>query len=271
MKVQYEVSVFMITLNEITHLRRLLPQLSDFREVIIVDSGSTDGTVEFAACFPNVRVSHRDWTGFGDQKAHALSLCRGEWVLNLDADEELTPDYLDVMADTVASNQADALESSRLLLQWGRRPRGMHAPDRLIRLFRKTCGHYDHVKVHERIHINGRIARTDALILHHENLRFSQRIGKTIHYAELKGADKHASGARVGLPVLLLIFPLKFVQAYVFKAYFLDGVHGLLTSVNKALYAFMKYAALWELNTQAGLLDDSGGRPGADTGRSEPD
>jgi glycosyltransferase involved in cell wall biosynthesis len=241
------VSVYIITLNEAANLRRLLPALSDFAEVVIVDSGSKDATRAVAESFANVRFSHRDWSGFGEQKQHALTLCSSEWVLNLDADEELTPDYLAELHKTITANDCDALQSRRTLLRWGKRPRGFGKDDLLIRLFRKRCGHYPPVKVHERIIIDGRVKETSAELLHHENLTFGERMQKSNQYSQLKAADKFAKGKRSTWLHLVLAFPVAFIQCYIGKGCFLDGSDGILTSMNFAYYNFMKYAKLWEL------------------------
>lgn len=244
------VSVFMITLNEELHLQRLLPQLADFDEVVIVDSGSSDRTPAIARGFANVRFSSHPWQGFGRQKQHALGLCRNEWVLNLDADEELTDGYRQELLDCLRRDDADALESGRRLLRWGKAPRNFMKQDVLIRLFRKSCGNYTDVKVHERILVSGRIRSTKAHLLHHENLSYVQRVQKSIHYSALKAEDKSGRGASCTFLHLVLAFPLAFIQCYLFKGCFLDGCSGLLVSMNHAWYSFMKYANLWELQQQ---------------------
>lgn len=244
------VSVYIITLNEEMHLQRLLPQLVDFHEVIVVDSGSCDRTSSIATSFPNVRFSTHPWQGFGRQKTHALGLCLNEWVLNLDADEELTDSYLQELLDCLKRDDADALESERRLLRWGEVPRNFMKPDVLIRLFRKSCGCYTDVKVHERILIKGRIRRTKAYLLHHENLSYAQRLQKSIQYSTLKADDKFSKGASCNFLHLALSFPLAFIQCYFLKGCFLDGCNGILVSMNHASYSFMKYANLWELQQQ---------------------
>jgi glycosyltransferase involved in cell wall biosynthesis len=241
------VSVYIITLNEAANLRRLLPQLSAFSEVVIVDCGSADGTLEVARSFENVRLSYRAWTGFSDQKNHALSLCREEWVLNLDADEELTSGFLAEMHTVLKSDRYDALRTRRKLLRWGKASRSFIKDDVLIRLFRKRCGHYAFARVHEQLQIDGRVCDSSVHFLHHEDLTFTQRMRKSNQYSELKALDKFAKGKRVTVLHVVLIFPLRLLQTYVFKGCFLDGVDGVLTSMNVAWYHFMQYAKLWEL------------------------
>lgn len=242
------VSVYMITLNEEANIAASLERMTEFDEVIVVDSGSRDRTVEIADGYANVCTSFHSWEGFAAQKAHAMSLCRNEWVLNIDADEILTDAFIEEVRKTVAANEVDALESTRTLYRWGERPRHPGGTDRLIRLFRKSAGHYPERRVHESISIDGRIARTEATILHHENLTYSERVAKANRYSEARAEDKFDAGDRVSLLTLLFIFPLTFHQHYFLKGHVFDGVDGLLTSMNAAFYAFMKYAKLWELH-----------------------
>lgn len=251
MKPGIKVSVYIISLNEEEHLARLLPQLADFKEVILVDSGSTDNTLKIAASFPNVSISKRVWSGFSEQKAYALSLCNEEWVLNLDADEELTQEYLNTLDSVINSDDYDALQTRRILLRWGKQPRCFIKDDVLIRLFRKKCGTYHPARVHEKIAIEGRIKISNTYFLHHENLSFSQRIQKSNHYSQLKAEDKFARGHRCSVLHLVLIFPLAFLQCYLGKGLFLDGGDGIATSMNHAFYNFMKYVKLRELWQQA--------------------
>jgi glycosyltransferase involved in cell wall biosynthesis len=242
------VSAYIITLNEAENIGRCLDRLVEFDEVILVDSGSTDGTVEIARHYENVKASFNAWPGFSAQKAHALSLCNNEWVLNIDADEVITDDYIEAMKKTIAEDKVVALESNRTLYRWGTRPRHFGRDDRLVRLFRKSAGHYEPRRVHESITITGEIGTTDATIEHYENLTYSQRVDKANKYSQAKAEDKHEKGNRVSVITLVLIFPFTFIQVYFFKGHILDGVDGLLTSMNAAFYTFMKYAKLYEMN-----------------------
>lgn len=241
------VSIYMIVLNEEANIAAALERMTEFDEVIIVDSGSRDRTVEIADGYPNVKTSFHHWEGFAAQKAHAMSLCRNEWVLNIDADEILTEQYIEEVRRVVVANEVDALESTRTLYRWGKRPRHPGGTDRLIRLFRKSAGHYPERRVHESISIDGKVARTEATILHNENLTYTERVAKSNRYSEARARDKFDKGDRVSLPTLLFIFPLTFHQHYFLKGHVFDGVDGLLTSMNAAWYAFMKYAKLWEM------------------------
>lgn len=241
------VSVYIITLNEAARIHALLNQLRAFAEVIVVDSGSTDLTIDIAGKFPNVKVCHRDWTSFSEQKSYALSLCSCEWVLNLDCDEDLTPEFLAELHTTIRDDSCAALECSRMVYRWGRRSPYFSKDNRLVRLFRKRCGHYEPRRVHERVTISGSVRRTSANIVHHQDMTFDEMIQKLNRYSQLKAMDKYETGSRSNFLILFFIFPLSFVQCYLLKGFFLGGSEGLLGSINFAYYNFMKYAKLWEL------------------------
>ncbi len=241
------VSAYIITFNEAENIGACLDRLVEFDEVVLVDSGSTDGTVEIANQYENVKSSYNEWAGFSAQKSHALNLCENEWVLNIDADEILSDAYLDEVRRVVAENKVDALESSRTLRRWGAEPKSFETRDRLIRLFRKGAGKYLPRRVHESISIDGVIEKTDAEIHHFENLTYTQRIDKANRYSQAKAEDKYENGDRGSIFILIFIFPISFIQSYIFKGNFLDGVDGLLSSMNTAFYKFMKYAKLYEL------------------------
>jgi glycosyltransferase involved in cell wall biosynthesis len=245
------VSVYVITKNEEENIARLLDNLKSFAEVIIVDSGSTDRTLEIANSYSNTKVSFNQWPGFGEQKAHALALCSFPWVLNLDADETLSDSFIEKLEKFIVQDKFVALKSTRKLLRWGRQPRSFGGVEKLIRLFKKDCGHYESSQVHESISINGEIKESEAAILHHENLSYSQRIEKTVFYAKLKAQDKFNNGDKTNMLVVIIIFPLTFIRIYLFKGHFMDGFGGVLTSVNVAFYNYMKYSNLWDLNKKA--------------------
>jgi hypothetical protein len=131
----------------------------------------------------------------------------------------------------------------------------------LIRLFRKSRGHYEDRRVHESITVEGEIASTEATIIHNENLTFSQRVDKSNKYSQAKAEDKFEKGHRVSAITLFLIFPLTFLQVYLFKGHFLDGVGGLMTAMNASYYNFMKYAKLREMHRLAKIENAGQGSP----------
>lgn len=253
MKNSIPASVYIITLNEEVNIAASLDRVSEFDEVILVDSGSNDGTLDIAKSYPNVTTFYKKFLGFSEQKAYALSLCKNPWVLNIDADELVTQEYIEAIKSTISEDKVDALESTRTLLRWSKAPRNFSKPERLIRFFRKSAGSYPQRRVHESIAIVGDIARTDATILHYENLTLSKRIAKSNSYSELKALDKYESGGSASIISFVLAFPVTFIRLYIFKGHCFDGVEGFLTCMNASFYAFMKYAKLWEFRNRAEL------------------
>ncbi|MDG0999121.1 MAG: glycosyltransferase family 2 protein [Gammaproteobacteria bacterium] len=240
-------SVYIITLNEEENIQALLDNVKNFNEVILVDSGSTDNTLTLAAQYNNVFIHEQAWLGFSAQKSFALNLCKNEWVLNLDADEICTKEFVDEATNLIKENSHDALESTRLLLRFGEKVRHFGGEDRLIRFFRKSCGHYQTRRVHESISITGRVKSTSASILHFENLTLSRRFEKANRYSELKAEDKLEKGDTTSGIVIMAIFPISFIQFFIIKGHFLGGIDGFITAMNAAFYNFMKYSKLREL------------------------
>jgi glycosyltransferase involved in cell wall biosynthesis len=251
MESRIPVSAYLITQDEEANIAEVLKQLVAFDEVVLVDSGSRDRTLAIAQGFRNVCIYYRKWSGFSDQKAYALSLCRNKWVLNLDADERLTPEYLKELRTLITQDEYDALCSRRILYRHGRKPRNFMKDDMLIRLFRKSCGHYTPAKVHEKISITGKVKHSDAALLHHENLSYAERVSKSNNYSQLRAEERFNAHKKCSLLQLYLVFPWSFFQCYIIKGCILDGSEGLLTSMNHAYYSFMKYAKLWEMNQAA--------------------
>ncbi len=213
-KISIPVSVYIITLNEADRIFALLKQLRQFEEVIVVDCGSTDKTAAIARDFPNVKFVHRNWISFSEQKAYALSLCACDWVLNIDADEELTEEFISEMQTTMDLDDVDALESRRIVYRWGRRTSYFTKDNRLIRFFRKGKGHYEPRRVHERISISGNVRRSNAAILHHQDMSLDELVSKLNRYSQLKAMDKFEGGRRANFLILLVIFPLSSFQCY---------------------------------------------------------
>ena len=138
-------SVYIICKNEEKHIKRVLESAKDFSEIIIVDSGSSDKTLEIATSYTN-KIYHQDWMGFAKQKEYARSLCSNEWVLNLDADEELTQELKQEIINTIEENKIDGLNIKISSSYLGKFNSEKSKFNRRIRFFRKSAGYY-HVKL----------------------------------------------------------------------------------------------------------------------------
>ena len=241
-------SVYIVACNEERHIRRALESVRDFAEVVLVDSGSTDATLEIAGAFPNVRCLRHAWQGYARQKQWALEQCRHDWVLNIDADEEVSAALAGVIAETVAAGQSDALRFPMPEVFLDR----LFASDILtkIRCFRRAKGHYDLTNlVHEQVVLDGDavVGLTRAPLLHYGLVSMEAVITKQNAYSTLKARERFAKGRRHALFRLMTLFPATFLRGYVLKGGFRYGVAGFVSAVNAAYYSFAKEAKLYEL------------------------
>lgn len=246
-----KVSATIITMNEEDHIEDCLKSarlVAD--EIIVLDSGSEDRTVEIARQFADV-VEITDWPGFGIQKQRALEKASGEWVLSLDADERVTPDLAREINHHLAEPAADAYKLPWAVTIYGKQldfGRSGRAP---LRLFRKDGVRFSDALVHERILIpEGReIATLRGRLTHYTHRDFGHSLEKSAKYAWLGAKEKHRRGKKTRT----MIYPtvrglMTFVQVYFIRLGFLDGSVGYLTAVTYAQVTFNKYAGLWTLS-----------------------
>jgi glycosyltransferase involved in cell wall biosynthesis len=252
------LSVAIITHNEEANLARTLASVSWADEIIVVDSGSTDRTAEIARNH-GARVIDHMWTGFAAQKNFALSQCTGEWVLSLDADEELSSQLQFQMQSMLMSKPtADAYFLKRRNLFLGRWIKhGGFYPDPKLRLFRRTAANFvrtpqfEERPVHETIVFDGISATLDYDLIHHAYPTLTTYIEHMDRYSSL-GADLLVSRGRTSRSALSFAFNvwfvphLTFIWNYFFRLGFLDGREGLLLHLYHAIYTSWKYAKAWE-------------------------
>jgi glycosyltransferase involved in cell wall biosynthesis len=265
------LSVVIITHNEEANLERTLnsvqPLISDGKgEIIVVDSGSTDHTVEIAKSF-GAKVFVEEWKGFAAQKNSAIDKATGDWILSLDADEELS-DVARAFIILVLSGSHDVLNRSAgfrfsrrnyFLGRWIRH--GGFYPDDKLRMFKVGRGRFEARAVHEDVQLPPGQHAFDALrnfdlgggfdIIHHSYPTLSNYIEHMNRYSSL-GAEMVVAKAngRVRFSVLNIVArPLAtFIYNYFFRLGFLDGREGLLLHLYHAVYVSWKYAKAWELS-----------------------
>ncbi len=257
------ISGFVVCRNEVDMLGDALASLDFCREIVIVDSGSTDGTLALIEDhrrqgYP-IRLIERPWPGFAAQKQFALEACTEAWCLSLDSDERLDPEMRAALAglDLAASaSNAFALRRRDYLPGYGYQPPAVHAKA-MVRLVRKGTARVDEAAlVHESILTDGPvevIARGS--ILHFRRLTIGQEMAKGAAYARLKAKERFARGRRTNA-LRLLVNPLgRFLKSYVVHRYFLCGLPGLIYAAMLGQYAFLTEAELYRL----GLRDGSAG------------
>jgi glycosyltransferase involved in cell wall biosynthesis len=250
------LSVAIVTFNEEDNLARTLASVSWANQIIVVDSGSSDRTIDIARSF-NSTVIERPWPGFAAQKNFAIAQCTSDWILSLDADEELSPALQEEIRRTLSSQPSvDAFYLNRRNLFLGRWiKRGGFYPDAKLRLFRRDLPappQFEDRPVHETIRFHGPTATLSADLIHHAYPTLSSYIEHMDRYSSL-GARILANKGRTSanpftfLAHILIVPILGFTWNYIFRLGFLDGREGLLLHLYHASYTSWKYAKAWEL------------------------
>ncbi len=284
------LSVVIITYNEEANLARTLesvqPLVSDGKgEIIVVDSGSTDRTVEIAKSY-GAKVFVEEWKGFAAQKNSAIDKARGDWILSLDADEEVSVELSteldelvslqpgasihklsipgarqaciegkDVLFVTFDDQREGPLAGAQLprrnffLGRWMRH--GGFYPDPKLRFFLRESAVFENRRVHEDAHTTGYVVRLQGSLIHHSYPMLSDYIEHMNRYSSL-GSEMLAAKAngKVRFSVINIVLRplLTFVYNYFFRLGFMDGREGLLLHLYHAVYVSWKYAKAWELS-----------------------
>jgi glycosyltransferase involved in cell wall biosynthesis len=247
------LSVAIITKDEADNLPDCLRSVSFAGQVVVVDSGSTDGTVQLASDL-GCEVFEVPWTRFGPQKQTAVDRSRHPWILVLDADERIPPETAEVIKGIVEGRDTGAAGYSfpRKNYFQGRWVRHMGWwPDRIVRLFRRGAGRMSEATVHESVQVDGPVAALDVPIEHFTEGRFSKILTKIDHYSTLGAQEAFAEGRRASIGEAVLRAELAFLQNYILRLGFLDGRQGFILSVTDSVNKFFKYAKLSELNRGA--------------------
>ena len=251
------LSVAIITQNEERNLARTLASVRFADEVIVVDSGSKDRTVEIAESY-GAKVFVREWPGFAAQKNFAILQCKGDWVLSLDADEEMSPELAAQIRLLLPTNPpADAYFLNRRNLFLGRWvKRGGYYPDPKLRLFRRRAANFalaprfEERPVHETIAFDGDSATLDFDLIHHAYPTLEDYLEHMDRYSTL-GAELLVSQGRVSKSYpafywnILIVPHLTFFYNYIVRLGFLDGREGLLLHLYHSTYISWKYSKAW--------------------------
>lgn len=244
------LSIAIITKNEEENILSCLQSISFARQIVVVDSGSTDNTLKIAADF-GCEVFSEEWRGFGPQKQLAIEKCSLPWILVLDADERIPSDTADAIKRIVTEPDVKEAGFSFPRKNYFQGRWIKHAgwwPDRIVRLFRKGMGKMSEALVHESVEVQGEIGFLDVVIEHYTESRLSKIIQKIDRYSTLgaQTAFKEGKNCTTGGAFLRAFFT--FVQDYFFRLGILDGMPGLTLAVTDSVNKFFKYAKLSELN-----------------------
>ncbi|WP_377712801.1 glycosyltransferase family 2 protein [Paraburkholderia denitrificans] len=247
------ISVIVIVKNEALDIRECLASVHGWvDEIVVLDSGSTDGTQAICREF-GATVVETDWPGFGPQKQRALETARGPWILSLDADERVSPALRDEILASVKANAADLFQlprRSNYCGQW------IHhsgwSPDYVTRLFRRDAARFSNDLVHERVLYspNSNIATLCEPLLHYSFRDFSDVLGKIDSYSSYGATQGAVRGKRGGLGKALMHGFWTFVRTWIIRRGFLDGKMGLVLAISNAEGTYYRYLKLMLLDTK---------------------
>jgi glycosyltransferase involved in cell wall biosynthesis len=241
------LSIFLITHNEADRLPRTLEAVSHLSDdIVVVDSGSTDGTPDVARAF-GARVIAHEWLGYGPQKRFAEEQCKHNWLLNLDADEVIPPDLGNEISALFAKSEPEADAYTLRIAEifpGEKSPHPFAYALKPIRLYRFDKGRYVASPVHDRVQMqpNVRIKHLKGTVHHYSVRSIGDQMNKLNAYTDAQVADLIARGKSPSLWRLVFEFPLAFLKAYILRRHFIRGAYGFMTAMNFAFYRYLRMA-----------------------------
>jgi Glycosyltransferases involved in cell wall biogenesis len=245
------ISAVIITRNEERNIKRCLDSIRTVAdEIIVVDSFSTDNTV--AICREaGARVIQQNWLGYGPQKNTGNNAATHDYILSMDADEALDAELAQAITEEKQKGLKGVYQLSRLNYFYGKFIKhGTEYPDKKIRLFNRRQASWDERLVHEPLNIQPGVQCTSLRghLLHYTYYRFEEHIQKSNMYTSLSAQDYFRRGKKARASKIIFSPLGAFVQSYILKRGFLDGMHGFVLAVMNAHAAFMRYVKLWEMD-----------------------
>ncbi|WP_018183642.1 glycosyltransferase family 2 protein [Kaistia granuli] len=238
------LSAIIITKNEVKDLPACLASLAFCDEIVVVDSGSTDGTLEIAERVASRVIVRADWAGFGRQKQRALDAATGDWVLSIDADEVIPPELALEIRTAIESETHVGYRLNRLNAFLGKfMHSGGWTPDRPLRVVRRDAARFSEDVVHEILIVDGTIGDLPTPMPHLSYRDFDEVLDKLRRYA-LAGAEQRRNSGRGGSVGKAIIRSITtFLKLYIGKRGFLDGQHGFVAAVASSQEIFWRYLA----------------------------
>ena len=242
------LSSIVITLNEEGNIAECLAGVAFCDEIVVVDSGSTDRTVELAKAAGAKVIITTDWPGFGAQKNRALAHATGDWVLSIDADERVTPQLQVEILAAIEASRCDAFDMPRKSSFCGQsiEHSGWY-PDRVTRLFRRERGRFSDDLVHERVIAQGTVGHLRSDLLHTTYPDLETMLGKLDRYSTASAQAMFNRGERSTVLGAVVRAKWAFIRTYLLRLGFLDGPLGFALAVSVAETTYYKYLKLWLL------------------------
>ncbi len=246
-----DISTIIITYNEERNIARCLESVVPFsKEIIVVDSGSTDRTVEIARDYATQVISH-EWLGYGRQKELALGHASCPWVFSIDADEEVSPGLrAEIQSLDFAHDGYEMPRKVWYLNRWVEHS-GWY-PGYILRLFDRAKGNFTDEIIHEFVQVSGRVGRLRNDLYHYSYRDVAHHVEKMNDFTTLAARKMFEKNQRAGVHQIALYPFLEFFKVYVVKGGIRDGLAGLTISTLHAYYVFLKYAKLFEMTRYGG-------------------
>jgi glycosyltransferase involved in cell wall biosynthesis len=257
-----KVSAIVVCFNEEDTIRDCLESLRWCDEIVVVDSFSTDRTVDICRQYTD-RVIQREWAGYQDQKAFAHTQTTNDWVLVVDSDERISVELKEEIQQALSGDQDRYAGYSmpRLVFFLGRWwQRGGWYPDYKIRLFRCDRANWVGSEPHDSVAVNGKVRRLRHPIYHFSYRNIDDHLQRINRFTSISSSELKKKGNRwrgtdaLGRPLA------RFFRSYILERGFLEGFAGFYVAVTAAVYVFLKYAKLWELELEERNKRDSGSR-----------
>lgn len=244
------ISAVIITMNEEDRIRPCLESIKWVDEIIIVDSFSTDKTIDICKEYTD-KIFQRDMSGFGEQKQFAIEKATSDWILSIDADEVVTEELRDEIKGMLKEEtEYNGFKIFRKNIYLGRPMRycGWYVP--ILRLFKRGKGRFNAKKVHEEIIVGGNVGLLKGEILHNTYKNISHHLEKIDSFTTYDADELTKKGVILKPSNCLwyLVFKpvVRFLQKFILQKGIFEGTHGLILSINAAMVVFINYAKLWE-------------------------
>jgi glycosyltransferase involved in cell wall biosynthesis len=249
-----KITATVITFNEEKNLAEALESLAWADEIVVVDSQSTDRTVEIARQFTD-KIWVRPWPGYSAQKNFASEQASHDWIFNLDADERVSSELATEIDEIKRSAEPRVRgyvvrRRTRYLGRWIKHS-GWY-PDQKLRLFDRRAGRWRGSYVHESVAVDGAVGSLTGEIIHHTVENVAEHHSRIDRYTTLAAEEMYVAGKKASLKSLLFSPPVAFLRSYFVRLGFLDGLPGLAIAYFAADYVFLKTLKLWELQTGRG-------------------
>lgn len=242
-----KLSVTIITLNEEDKIRDALESVKWADEIVVVDSGSKDRTVDICKEYTD-NVFHNKWPGHIDQKNHAIDKASHKWILSIDADERVTPELEKEIKSILKSPTTNAYAVPRHVFYLGRwiNNSGWY-PDYKVRIFHRDKGRWGGVNPHDKVMVEGKVERLKGDLQHYSFSNVAHHIRTMNSFTSIAATEYCNKGRDTGIFEILFRPTFMFFKSYILKQGFRDGLAGLVIAVTAAYHVFIKYVKLWEM------------------------